>query len=258
MTQDEAKAILQACRGDAEENSDPKVAEALEMAQENPELADWHQNEMKFDEAFFNSFSEIQPPPGLKEKILAEVEAPKVETETAVPFPSTERHWWQNPKLISMAASIVVLFTFGALVLDPQRLMAEPDIPQFYSDVAQHARSFPVMETKSDDLDHLREYLATKGAPRPGEMPPKIDPLVELGALSMEWEGVPVSIVCMKGDSYYQLFVVAVSVFEDHKALPAAANVAQHDDVALLFWADNDHLYVLATNGSANDLATML
>ncbi|WOO42850.1 hypothetical protein [Rubellicoccus peritrichatus] len=261
MTHDEAKAILQACRGDAAEASDPQVAEALEMAQEHPELADWQKNEMNFDQAFSESFSEVQPPEGLKERILASVEAPKVETEserTAIPFPPAERQWWQNPKLISMAASIVVIFTFGVLVMDPQGLMADPEVPQFYSDVAEATHTFPKMETRSDDLDHLREFLASKGAPRPGEMLPKVDPLAEIGALTSDWQGAPVSIVCMKGDSYYQLHIIAISVFGEDGMIPTSPNVEQHGEIAILFWADNDHLYVLSMKGSATDLAQML
>lgn len=255
MTHDEAKAILQACRGDAAEADDPRVVEALEMVQEYPELADWRKNEMNFDQAFAKSITGIQPPPGLREKILSTMAEA---SQTPIPFPAAGRKWWQNPKFISMAASIILIFTFGVLLTDPQNLMADPDIPDFCSEVAHASRTFPTMETHSDDLDHIRLFLSQKGAPRPGLMLPNVDPLEEMGALTTDWEGEPVSIVCMKGECYYQLFVISLSVFGDDDIPPATPKVEQHDDIALLFWADSDHLYVLSRPGSVNDLASML
>lgn len=251
MTQDEAKAILQSCLASDREPADERMAEALSMLERDSELATWFENEMSFDATVREKLAEVAPPPGLKARILAQAPATG---QTPIPFPAQERRWWQNPKFISLAACIIIIFTFGALLFDPQTLVADPDIPDFYEDVADVSQKAPELEARSESLDELRQYLAKKGAPVPGQLPSKVDPLVEVGASYFYWQDVPVALVRMGEGEVYHLYVIDLTVFGSDDTPPAMAEWHQSGEVGLMAWADHGHLYVLTLVGSSEQL----
>ncbi len=255
MTRDEAKVILQSCLAHDAMPGDERMEEALAMVQQDEELAAWFENEMSFDQIVRDKIAEVAPPPGLKERILA---AAPATGNTPIPFPAQERSWWQNPKFISLAACIILVFTFGSLLFDPQSLEADPDIPDFYQDVAHTSKQLPALESNSDDLDELRAYLSSRGAPSPGPLPEKVDPLEEVGATAFIWQGSPVALVCMHDGSDYQLFVIDLAVFGDDDVPPTHAELHQVEDVALMAWASEGHLYVLTVVGSVDSLQSLM
>jgi len=259
MTPSEAKAILQASHAPMAGEDDPRLQEAFSLLQEDDQLAAWFANENAFDDAFREKLASITPPPGLRERILAAHEEASPQQEP-IPFSTRQpaRPWWQNPKRISIAASIIFLATFGTLLIDPSSLMADPDIPDFYDHVSSQAHTLPQPHKLSSDLQLLRQFLDQQDYPVPGEMLAGVDPLVEVGAYKHTWQDCPVSVIIKKGDRPYMLYVMELVDFGDDDTPPAYPEVRQHGPAALLIWADSEHLYVLSSTGSPQQLAAML
>ncbi len=75
MNEQEARLILQAYRPGADPD-DPQVADALQEAARNPELARWFAEEQAFDRAIAAHLGNVPAPFGLKTRILAQLAPP--------------------------------------------------------------------------------------------------------------------------------------------------------------------------------------
>lgn len=261
MTRDEAKYILLACRHPDAAEADARAAEALAMLESDPELTEWFAREAALDTALAEGLEAIEPPAGLKEKILAAAPRAKATAggDTSIPFPASELlPWWRNPRLISMAAGLVLLLSFTFLLLDPQDLSADDDVPEFYREVARHMGSGADLQVRHDDLGYLSDFLRTQGAPAPGYLPGRVDPLDEVGALIHVWREAPVGVVHMRNHADYQLYVIEHVVFSKPSALPSQPQVKEVDGVGIMVWVDGNHLHVLATKAGAGALLELL
>ena len=72
MTSDEAKQTLTLYRPATTDRNDPEIAEALVLAQRDPELANWLEQHCALHAAIRTKFKQIVVPEGLKEQILSE------------------------------------------------------------------------------------------------------------------------------------------------------------------------------------------
>src|SRR5256885_15392838 len=96
MNEQEARLILQAYRPGAQDQSDPRFAEALQEAARNPQLARWFAEEQAFDQAIAAQLAALPAPFGLKTRILAQSRAPT--------------RSWGSSWAIRLAAFAAVLF----------------------------------------------------------------------------------------------------------------------------------------------------
>lgn len=258
MTLEEAKAILLACRLDTSGADDAQVEQALALMAEYPELAEWFARESLFDAAFCEKLDQITPPAGLKDAILAAHAPSGAEDsvdEKTVPFPTTQRNWWQNPNFISIAACVVLVFTFGFLIMEPSDVMADPDLPDFYDHATANAHYLPELDIQADSLEDLEDFLEANGHPGVSGLLPTLQSLAEVGAQKHFWMDTPVSLIGLQGpQQVHKLYVIDMTIFGDDDTPPAAPYILQQGPVALLVWSHNSHLYVLTHLGSASGL----
>ena len=158
MDTSQAKAILNAYRADMPDVDEADFTEALAMVAQDEELARWFENEQNFDEIFAGKLSDIQPPPDLKDKLLAL--DPEKKT---VPFPEPtdkpasapvpgQRPWWKRSFILSAAATLVILLGFSTVLFDPTPVEAEPELEQYYDQIGKNFRQEPKLVQSSTDL----------------------------------------------------------------------------------------------------------
>lgn len=267
MTTDQAKELLRAYRPTNDIEELPEIQEALELAATDPKLSQWLEQEQAFDLAWADKLDEaIVPPAGLKEQIL-QTHAERSATEetsqdpghTAVPFSSAQQKtaWWKSPVTLSMAASLIFIFGFLGLFFKSPEVYAEAQLPRFYEAVSQHVAQFPPLETRSTDLNHLREYLKKKAVPTPGKLPAGVSPLETIGCVTFQWENRSVAVICMGKPKVHHLYVIKRGDFPN-ESHPTEPKFLQKGEQALAAWADPENIYVLIVPGTTDQLEQIL
>src|SRR5262245_7151822 len=106
----EAKEILACYRRGVDDATDPRFAEALELARNDRALAQWFDEQTAVDATLGEEFRRIAVPADLREKILADL-------------PSRHRVdvWWRRPSLRAAAAGLAALTIIASFWLVDRR-----------------------------------------------------------------------------------------------------------------------------------------
>ena len=186
MDKAEAQRILQSCRPDETDLSDPQVAEALERLATDPELARWFAEEQAFDRAIAAQLAAVPAPLGLKTRILAH----------APPAPvSWWRALWPAP-LVALVVLLVVLLQVAGF-WGPANLRSAGEAADFSREMVSFIQLPPNLEMKSDDLGAIKRYLAEKET-RPAEVPEPLAALAPLGCRVLSFRGHDVTLICFR------------------------------------------------------------
>ncbi|MCI0744187.1 MAG: hypothetical protein L0Y58_02175 [Verrucomicrobia subdivision 3 bacterium] len=238
MNADEARRILLLCRPGSGDSDDPDIAEALQLAQRDPELRQWLDRHMAFQSAMRTRFAELPVPSDLKAAIL----------ERKIAWLP---RWWQHPAWLAAAAVIAVLVGIAALWLQP----SPTERFAFYrAHIATTGLREYRMDIKTNDLGEIRRRLAASGAPTNYVVPRKLEQLSVTGAARLRWNGNPVSMLCFdRGDKQMLLlFVIDRSALRgDPPPHPALAKVSRLQTAS---WTQGESIYLLAGPDEANFL----
>jgi uncharacterized membrane protein YbaN (DUF454 family) len=237
----QAKEILMLYRADDANAHDPQLAEALSLAQSNPELGHWFEQHCALQATIRDKFRQITVPEGLKEQLLAEY---------------TSRRkiiWWRQPAILAAAAAIVLLIGLAVFWLQPRE---ENGFFGFRSRMVSTALRSYSMDLETNDLKQIRAFLANNSALSNYVLPPVLEKTHGSGCKILTWQGKRVSMVCfnsgrplapgVKSDLF--LFVI------DRSSLPDAppANKPLINKVNQLMtasWNLGDKVYVLGGFG---------
>ncbi|MDP0494809.1 MAG: hypothetical protein Q7Q73_01250 [Verrucomicrobiota bacterium JB024] len=263
MDSTQAKAILSAYRADMPDADEAAFAEALEQVGHDPELAQWFEDEQNFDEIFAGKLHDIQPPADLKDKLLAldpdkkTIPFPQPESDSSTPKPQLpgQRPWWKRSSILSAAATVAVLLGFGAVLLDPSKLEAEPELNQFYDQLGDNFRQNPKLTGTSNDLDDIRGKLRASGLRAPGALPPKVDSLAEVGFGSFSYKGTTISyVVESQGNQTFCLYLLDKSLAGNALPQDGTPVIFQQEDLAMMAWVGPQNLCVLIVRGPVEEM----
>jgi hypothetical protein len=235
MTPDQAKQTLLLFRPGTADAQDPQIAEALELARQDPDLGVWFENHRAFQQAMRRKFRQIEPPAHLKASLLIR--------DAVRPGVVAPRLWWRQPLLLALAAALVLLLGIAVLWL------ASPHHDQFANYrarmVSTALREYR-MDLITNDMRQVRQFLASRGAPANYEVTPGLEKLQLTGAGFLRWRNEPVSMVCFnRGDNQMLfLFVMNRSALKDPPAeTPDLATIA---NLTTASWSRGDKTYLLA------------
>jgi len=243
MDNEQAKTILSAWRrGDATEG-DPLLELALALMESDPELAEWFAEQQDFDDEMRSAMRSIEPPPHLRESILAAAKVVPIE-----PRRTLHPAWFAIAAGIVLAVGAVFFFVPRGNTLQLATLKAQ--IPKL---TAAHEHSFAA---KKGEWDSARSWLAKNGGAADFVFPPGLTALggVECEVISID--KVNVTILCFQaGDRRTtHLYVLERS----HLANPpptGSPEMLQIGDFATASWSQGDRSYILAQRGSVSDLS---
>ena len=238
---EQAKLILQAYRPDGEDADDPSFSEALEQARVDPELAKWFAEQRAFDEAMRKALQTRIPPVGLRDSILL------TKKISALPRRQPSRPVWRRPRVMALAASIVVLLAAAVLIRPgAEHYISHPMTVAAFSHQVLDLNDRVSLGKMSNKPAELRAWLAERGAPSDFELPRGLRDAQGLGCQSYTIGGAKVSLLCfMLGqDQFVHLFVVDRDALKD--AAPNASRVIRTEGgIPLATWTSGGKSYLL-------------
>lgn len=134
MNNDEARFILAAYRPGGQDATDPLFAEPLSQAQRDPDLKAWFKSQLAFDSAVSAKLRELQPPPGLRDLILAGVRVSQRER-------TSRRRWYW----FAAAAMFVICLSVLAAVV--RSAAVRPELAEL--------NRFALRDTAFDGMEHI-------------------------------------------------------------------------------------------------------
>jgi hypothetical protein len=245
MDKQEAKMLLQARRPNGQDAPQPVFAEALALAESDPELKIWWDAQQEFDRTVAAKLGGVPVPDDLRATILA---GQKIEQFTARPHLSV----W-----LAAAAAVAILCVAGTFM----HVAAFGPLAQADYDAAVLPlldNDSPPLAMTSPDHDKIAAWLKSQNAPL-GTLPAKMASLPSVGCQKFAVHGHAVSLVCfvMAGGGIAHLFVVDERVLTDPPS-SAAPEFDQIQGWTTASWSDGRMSYMLATRAGADALRQLL
>jgi hypothetical protein len=249
MDNREAKFILNAYRPGGQDANDPRFAEALEQVRRDPILQRWFDESVAFDAAMTEKLFATSVPSDLRENILTGVKI-------------TRAPHWKNPwRKWAIAAAVVLSATLGVLIWNNTRpapvagwqLQA---LDAILSSIARNESHFDVISRNPADLV---KWLRENSAPVAKKLPNDLDKLPSIGCKTFFWRGKPVSLICFTIPEGRAIHLVMTTVSaESDRAVKHRAKVIQQGHWATATWREGDMIYMLALDGSRDELRAYL
>lgn len=254
MNISEAKSILLLYRPGTADAEDPQMAEALALAQVNPELAAWLKAHCEAQEALRAKFRKMTPPAGLKEQIISEYAAG---TRTI-----SKR---QTMQFVSVALLLLMTATMAYFWFPRQTPAPENTFAFYQRDMVSLAQRGYAMDLMTNDVAPVRTYLSQSHAPADFTLPSPLQKAALTGCAVEDWQGAKVSMICFRtGKPLTQgamsdmwLFVVDRASVKDvpGKTVPQPAKI---NGLITATWIEGDKLYLLGVVGGKQDIQKYL
>ena len=231
MTPAQARQALLLYRPATPDAHDPEIAEALELVRQDPALCRWYEAHCAFQSALRKKLRQIEAPAELKARILAQ--------RRTVSLPV----WWRSPVWLAAAAAAVLFVGLVALEMRPRT----PDrFADFQVRMVRAALREYAMDLKTNDMEQVRQFLASRGAPADYSLPKGLEQHPLKGGGFLQWRSKPVSMVCFDrgGNQTLYLFVMNSSAVKDPP--PAIPRVAGVNKLQVAAWTSEGKAYLLA------------
>ena len=207
MNNQEAKLILQAYRPGGLDAADPMFAEALALAQHDPELQKWLAKEQALDALVQARLQQAVPIPfGLKTRLLAQRKAVRPVA------------WWRTPFWLVTAAAVLVLM--AALTVVWLKPSDRPQFADLRETMVQNSLQMDEhVSHMAKDMAQIQDWLKTQKAPANFAMPASLHDAMLHGCKVLDWHGQKVTMLCLmaSGGSHVDLFVIDCTHFRDFK-----------------------------------------
>jgi hypothetical protein len=249
MDNREAKFILNAYRPGGQDAHDLRFAGALEQVRRDPSLQRWFDESVAFDAAMTEKLSATPLPGDLRESILTGAKI------TRAPL------WKNRWRKWAIAAAVVLSATLGSLIWHNARptpvagwqLQA---LDAILSSIARNESHFDVISSNPADLV---KWLRTNYAPAGEKLPDNLGNLPTIGCKTFFWHGKPVSLICFTLPDGRAIHLVMTNVStESDRTITQKAKVIQQGHWATATWREGDMVYMLALEGSRNELRRYL
>jgi hypothetical protein len=244
MDNREAKFILSAYRPHGQDANDPRFSEALEQTRRDPLLKRWFEESVAFDAAIIARLNAVQAPSDLRENILAGVKI------------SRASHWKNRLGKWAIAAALILSATLASLILQkmrPAHLAGwQTQALNVISSLARNESSF---DKQSNQPKELVGWLRANHAPAAQRLPDNLDKLSSLGCKTFSWNGVPVSVICFTRRDGGLIHLVTMNATSTAVAsAKTAPQFVRQNDWATVTWREGDMIYMLALEGSPDQL----
>jgi hypothetical protein len=252
----QAKLLLGAARANGADANDPRIAEALEQARHDPELARWLAEERAFDTAVVRKLQGKEPPADLRARLIA---GARVNTSSkkrrglpvawwiglaaAVALVASTAAWWQL-RSVEPGAELAAR---PALLEWQQSCLAIFDDPNFALDL-MHGEYPP-----------LEQHLTGRGTRVLPAIPFAPGAVGLVGCKVLAWRDQPVSFLCFKADTgeLVHLFVVPRGTANE-ALLAAGPHRAFLGEFATVTWIQGDLVALVASKMTAERLDGLL
>ncbi len=248
MDNREAKFILSVYRPDGQDASDRRFAEALNQVRRDPMLERWFGASVAFDAAIAEKLRVIEAPPDLRENILAGVKVSRVS------------RWKNQLAKWAIAAALILSAALGSLIWHNTRPAPlagwQTQALDVISSLVRNESSF---DAQSNQPDELVTWLRANDAPAAQKLPDNLDKLSSLGCKTFSWNGIPVSVICFaRPDGGLIHLVMRTSPAASDRIREAEVKLIQRGEWATATWCEGEMIYMLALEGSRDQLRSYL
>jgi hypothetical protein len=226
MDSNEAKRILALYRPGDTDSPDPRMAQALKLAREDPQLAAW-----------------------FGQHCAAHVKFPaEPEAVTAAPVPKDRpsagtEHLNLRVMIVMAGAGLALL---GAVLYWTHPHSLPPNTFDSYRDRMARLvqRSYP-MKMNGTDQAQIRQYFRAHDGAVNFTLPKNLEKLAGAGASVFTWNSQPVSLVGLEaGGANLYLFLIKKSAFAS-AAIPAQPQFLRVGRLMTASWSVGDTIYLL-------------
>ncbi|MGD1018531.1 MAG: hypothetical protein ABSA12_04350 [Verrucomicrobiia bacterium] len=234
MDREQAKEILLGYQPGSDDAVDPQIAEALRLAESDPELAVWFEQQQRADAMIRTGLRDMPVPSDLKERILGERQIVRVD------------FGWRR---LVLAAAAVVIVVLGLARYRTFRQTSRYGLGTYQMTMVRYVTGPYPMVAQARSFDELRQVLAQKGWPTDFIVPDTLRNVTVVGGGALEWHGHKVDLACMRESGRgLWLFVV------DNAALPnppatTTPRVQMVDAVTTAVWSQDGKTYLFTAQG---------
>jgi hypothetical protein len=209
---------LSARRPNGQDDADPAIADAIQQCATDPQLAAWAEAEKRQDASLALKVRSVQPPPGLRERIVAGARVGRGGMREWF----EKRAWrsFRNSEVVA-AAAIVLLFAVAFLFRSTNssgEFLTWQEAAAAEVAIIEQDGSTGLLDHVVNDLPNIRAWLAAQTCPSPATLPPAVRKLSIYGCAKRAWRGQPLSIVCFAFDGGREVHLATI----DRKHLPDA------------------------------------
>jgi hypothetical protein len=209
-------------------------------------LQRWFQDSIAFDTAMTKKLRAITVPPDLRDNILAGV---KVSRPFRLPFTK----WAIAAALISTA----ILGSVSWREARPAHLVGWQN--RALDVISSLVRNESKFDAQSRNTAELLAWLRANHAPAAQVLPRQLEKLQSLGCKTFTWNGEPVSVICfMRADGGLIHLVATAATSTTDRGAKVAAKLVQRGHWATATWHDDRMTYMLALDGSRDQLRAYL
>jgi hypothetical protein len=241
----EAREVLRLHRPGLPDEADPRMADALRLAQEDSELAQWFEAHCQFYITMRARLKEIPVPADLHEKILRGEAIRRGRIVALRPF------------LVPLATAAMLILLGVAAWSFKSRMRGDVFADARERIVKQAERGYSMTKT-STNLALIHEFLVANKFPDYTLTKPLAN-LSGLGCATVDWRGRKVSMVCLLTRQNQELFLFVM----DRANLGKAPETGQTEFTRIqklmtASWTQDDKIYILAGTGKEADLKAYL
>ncbi|MEM9081378.1 MAG: hypothetical protein AAGC74_11875, partial [Verrucomicrobiota bacterium] len=221
------------------------IAKALKIAQADPELSRWLEDEITSDRLISENLRSLTSPSRSKEDLLAQVHALRPRRRK---FPA--RTLAAAALLLLSASLLINYYAFPPPVQFTQT--QQPTVESFREQMAYFASQRFVLDSHSKELEQSREWLAQRDYPTFTDIPGPIINFEGMGCKKIDWHGHKVSLICFKNknNEIVHLFTIDKSAFQNLQTTQLPQMLVHHSRQTGGFTTtDKIHLYVASQPG---------
>jgi hypothetical protein len=248
MDNREAKFILNAYRPGGQDAGDARFADALEQARRDPVLERCFSESIAFDTAITEKLRAIEVPADLRENILAGVKV------------SRPLRWSRPFIKWALAAALALSVAVGSLIWHntrPAHLASWQN--QALDVISSLVRGKTTFDAQSHEARELVAWLRTNHASAAPTLPLSLDKVQSIGCKTFSWHGTTVSVICfMRPDGGLIHLVTTNASPSVDRTVQRGAKFVQEGEWATATWREGDRVYMLALEGSADQLRAYL
>ena len=243
----EARFILEACRVGELDESDPKIAEALQAMESDPELAQWFAATQELDRAVIAKLKAVPVPADLLERIRAG----KSVTDTG-----TNR--WPRRQWLALAALLVVLAALAALLI-PRSVPA--DLATFRNDMADFMdrRWDHTFDISDPEYGKVKQWLESRRDAIQIDVPLTLAASRTIGCKTLQWHGHIATLICFTpknaGTVVHVLIVNRSALTDAPGEEPQLAKLTNWNSA---IWSRGDKIYLALTTAESDKLTGCL
>ncbi len=232
MNRDEAKLILQSYRPGGRDRHDPHFADALALAEQDPELKQWFDRQQEFDLALASHIQAVPVPADLKRKLLA-------------PRPAWQAwlYWQMRP---AWALAFCGLFLFAGTVGWFAWTNRPVSFGVFCEEIA--SRSWdpsPHLEYANGNVPEVRAWLTAQGIQTDFHIPSALQEARLRGVSIIEWRGQRVPVICLSDQNVHRHLIVAERMYVADSPAENKPVMKDIGPIRTVAWNTGSKTYVL-------------